>query len=413
MRGAPPARPRALFRASGLFDGVTGSTDRDRALLVDGGSVVAVGPYRDLRGSAGEEHDFGSSVILPGFVDAHTHITIRPGEGDQHGQFRMPPVWQAIRGVRNVADMLSSGVTTARVMSEAHGIDFEFRDAVARGEVAGPRLLVSGFGLSPPGGHGSGEWGVAGPAALRAAVQERAALRADHIKVFMTGGVSSAGSQLTESNYDLAECTAIVTAARQAGITAAAHALGGPGVDIALEAGIHSIEHGTMLTPPQLAAIERTGTWLVLTTSILFAPEAIESGDGQVPQIMDKLLSARSYMLSVVAGMRSVRRLALGTDSMHGLFGREIKWLVAHGWTPSQALLAGTRNGGELISDPRVGVLRPGSFADFVVVPADPLVDVDAVGMVSVVYRGGHRVASGGRVTPAPEAEAVAVETPG
>ena len=385
-----------LFRAGGLFDGVTGSTGRDGALVVEGGSVVAAGSYRDLRGSADSEHDFGSSVILPGFVDAHTHITIRPGEGDQHGQVRMPPVWQAIRGVRNLAGMLSSGVTTARVMSEAHGIDFEFRDAVARGEVAGPRLLVSGFGLSPPGGHGSGEWGVAGPAALRAAVQERAARGADHIKVFMTGGVSSAGSQLTESNYDLAECTAIVTAARQAGITAGAHALGGPGVDIAVAAGIHSIEHGTMLTPPQLDAMMRTGTWLVLTTSILFAPEAIESGDGQVPQIMDKLLSARSYMLSVVAGMRAVRRLALGTDSMHGLFGREMKWLVAHGWTPSQALLAGTRNGGELIGDPRVGVLRPGSFADFVVVPADPLTDIDAVGMVSEVYRGGQRVETSG-----------------
>lgn len=413
MRSARPARRRSLFRASGLFDGITGSTSPDSVLLVDSGSVVAVAPYRDLRGAADEEHDFGFSVILPGFVDAHTHITIRPGEGDQHGQLRMPSVWQAIRGVRNLADMLSSGVTTARIMSEAHGIDFESRDAVARGEVAGPRLLVSGFGLSPPGGHGSGEWGVTGQAALRAAVRERVARRADHIKVFMTGGVSSAGSQLTESNYDLAECTAIVTAARQAGINVAAHALGGPGVDIALDAGIHSIEHGTMLTLPQLAAIERAGTWLVLTTSILFAPEAIESGDGQVPQIMDKLLSARSHMLSVVDGMRAVRRLALGTDSMHGMFGREIKWLVEHGWTPSQALLAGTRNGGELISDPRVGVLRPGSFADFVVAPADPLVDIDAVGMVSEVYQGGQRVASAGCVTPAPEAEAVPVETSG
>ena len=75
---------------------------------------------------------------------------------------------------------------------------------------------------------------------------------------------------------------------------------------------------------------------------------------------MDKLLSARSYMLSVVASMRAVRRLALGTDSMHGLFGREMTWLVAHGWTPSQALLAGTRNGGELISDPRVGCCDQG-----------------------------------------------------
>ena len=390
---------RTLFRAGGLFDGVTGTTGRDQALVVDGDSVAATGPYRDLHGSADQEHDLGPSVILPGFVDAHTHITIRPGEGDQHGQLLMPAPWQTIRGVRNLAGMLASGVTTARIMSEAHGIDFEFRDAVARGEVAGPRLLVSGAGLSPPGGHGSGDWGVAGPVAVRAAVAERAARGADHIKVFMTGGVSSAGSRLTESNYDLAECTAIVTAAREAGIKVGAHALGGPGVDVALQAGLHSIEHGTLLTPPQLAEIERTGTWLVLTTSILFAPEAIESGDGRVPQIMDKLRDARSYMLSMVDGMRAVRNLALGTDSMHGMFGREMRWLVAHGWTPAQALLAGTRNGGELIGDPRVGVLKPGSYADFVVVPADPLADIDAVGAVSQVYRGGQRVASDGSVT--------------
>lgn len=99
---------------------------------------------------------------------------------------------------------------------------------------------------------------------------------------------------------------------------------------------------------------------------------------------------------AIPTGMRAVRRLALGTDSMHGLFGREMIWLVAYGWTPSQALLAGTRNGGELIGDPRAGVLRPGSFADFVVVPADPLTDIDAVGMVSEVYQGGQRVATAG-----------------
>ena len=194
----------------------------------------------------------------------------------------------------------------------------------------------------------------------------------------------------------------------------AAHALGGPGgVDIALDAGIHSIEHGTMLTLAAVGRDQIAGTWLVLTTASCSRPEAIESGDGQVPQIMDKLLSARSHMLSVVDGMHAVRRLALGTDSMHGMLGREIEWLVEHGWTPSQALLAGTRNGGELISDTRVGVLRPGSFANFVVAPADPLADVNAVRMVSEVYRGGQRVTSAGCVNPAPEDGAVPVETSG
>lgn len=390
-----------LYTAAGVFDGTHDGLRADSGILVEGDRVIAVGRVSELAGRAPVVHDFGDRVLVPGFVDAHTHVTVRPGEGDQHGQMQMPAPWQTIRGVRNLARMLESGVTTAKIMSEDCDIDYEFRDAVARGEVAGPRLLVAGPGISPPGGHGSGRSGVAGVGPLRAAVRARADRGADHIKIFTTGGVSSVNSTLTQSNYTAEEIAAIVDEAAAAGLKVSAHAMGGPGVDLAVENGIHSIEHGTLLDAANIERLVTAHTWLVLTTTILFHPEGIEKGDGHVPAIMAKLAAAREYMESNVSAVRAAGiRFALGTDSMHGLFGHEMQWVVEHGWSAQEALTSGTRHGGELIGDPTAGVLVEGSRADFVVVRGNPLEDIRAVYEVDEVYRSGQCVVVGNRSRP-------------
>ena len=126
-----------LYRAGSVFDGVS-AIPGPAGVLVDGGRVVQVGDAAALAGSAHAEHDFGTAVIVP-------------GEGDQDGQSVAPAAWQTIRGFANLRRMLASGVTTARIMTEEHRIDLEYRDAIERGEVTGPHLLVSGAGLSPPG----------------------------------------------------------------------------------------------------------------------------------------------------------------------------------------------------------------------------------------------------------------------
>jgi imidazolonepropionase-like amidohydrolase len=380
---------KTFFRAAGVFDGVTGRMERGVGLLIEGPRTVGV--VNDP-GDA-EVVDLGEEVIAPGFVDAHTHVTIRPGEGDQHGQLVRPAVWQTIRGVANVAAMLRSGVTTARTMTEEHDIDFEFRDAIARGEVAGPRLLVSGPGMSPPGGHGSAAGGVAGVDDLRAGVRARAERGADHIKIFTTGGVSSTGTSLAASQYSAEEIAAIVDEARAAGLVVSAHAHGGPGVSLAVRNGIHSIEHGALLDDENLALMRAADTWLTLTNSILFDPAGIEQGDAGEPDIIAKVMEARA---SVERGIHRVRengiRIAFGTDSMHGHIGGEAQWAVAHGWSASEALLALTRNGGRLVGDASAGVLAPGSRADFVVLPRNPVEDISAVREVREVYRAGRRV---------------------
>ncbi len=376
-----------------MFDGVRGGIDRGAVVVVRDGTVEAVGPESEVAPEGARIVELDGYVV-PGFVDAHTHVTIRPGEGQQHWQLVQPAVWQSIRGVANVERMLRSGVTTARTMTEEYGIDFQFRDAVARGEVAGPRLLVSGPGMSPPGGHGSAGGGVAGVGPLREGVRRRIADGADHIKIFTTGGVSSSGTSLAESNYSGEEIDAIVDEARSLGRVVSAHAHGGAGVTLAVRNGIHSIEHGALLSDENVAEMAAAGTWLTLTQSILFHPDGIERGDAADPSIIAKVMEARA---AVDQGVHRVRdagiRVTLGTDSMHGYIGFEAEWLVAHGWTPEEALLALTRNGGEMIGDPTVGVLRPGSRADFVVLASDPLADISAVAAPRGVYREGELVA--------------------
>ena len=393
-----------FYRARGVFDGLTERVREGCGVLVDSGRVAAVGPETEVAHSAATIVDLDDAIVVPGFVDAHTHVTIRPGEGDQHGQLAKAPVWQTIRGVDNLRRMLSSGVTTAKIMTEHHDIDYEFRAAIARGEVAGPRLLVAGPGLSPPGGHGAGSGGVAGVEPLRAAVRDRVARGADHIKIFTTGGVSSENSSLGESNYSAEEISAIVEEARLAGLKVSSHAHGGAGVDLAVAAGIHSIEHGSLLEENNLAALAATNTWLVMTHTILFHPTGIEQGDARTPSIMAKVREARSFVEQNIKRVHDANlRIALGTDSMHGLFGYEMQWLVEHGWSEQDALIAATRHGGEILGDPTTGILRPGSRADFVALRRDPLLDITAVFDVAAVFRDGQRVVSDGVVlTPTP-----------
>ena len=391
MDGTSAPGARTFLLGAGVFDGTSDGLRAREGLLIEGDRVVAV-CRSDAAGEAVTRIDLGQAVIVPGFVDAHTHVTIRPGEGDQHGQMVKPAVWQTIRGVENLRRMLASGVTTARIMTEAHDIDFEFRDAIARGEIAGPRLLVAGPGLSPPGGHGSAAGGgVAGVGPLREAVRARVERGADHIKIFTTGGVSSTNTSLSESNYSGEEIAAIVGEAAQAGLHVSAHAHGGAGVDLAVDNGIRSIEHGALLDENNLRRMVDSQTWLTLTLTILFHPEGIERGDAAVPQIMQKVKEARAYVSGNAARIRAAGiPLALGTDSMHGLFGYEMQWMVEHGWSAQQALTAATSGGAGLIDQPDVGRLAAGARADFVVLGSDPFADITAVYDVTAVHRAGQ-----------------------
>jgi imidazolonepropionase-like amidohydrolase len=390
---------KTLVRAAGIVDGTGGNYRTGDALLMEGGRLLAAGPERELRGLAEEVLDLGAAAtLLPGFVDAHTHVTVRPGDGDQHGQIGAPPVRQALRGVENMRKVVRSGVTTVRVMGEVAGIDFEFREAVARGDVLGPRMFVAGRALSATHGHGAALGVADGPEGLRRAVRQNLRDGADHIKIFVTGGVSNAEADIDACHYSREEIRAVVEEAHRAGVPVAAHAHGGRGVDLCVEEGVDSIEHGGLLTEGNIRAMAARGTWLVLTNSISFHPSGIEAGDAANPEILERVQRVRTSVEHTFEEIRiSGLPFALGTDSMHGLFGYEMESLVERGVEPEEAVVAATRRGAEVLRlENELGTLEPGKRADFVAVTGNPLEDIGAVRNVVAVARDGELL-----VTPA------------
>lgn len=383
---------RTLFRARGVVSGVGDGYEAGKAILVEDGRIVAVDDAAALETRAEQSVDLGDAVLIPGLVDAHTHITIRPGEGDQHGQLAAPISRQVLRGVRNMADVLRSGVTTARIMGEKAGLDVEFRRAIERGELPGPRIRVATRALSATHGHGVALGRADGPEELRLAVRENLRDGADHIKVFMTGGVSNANAKIDVYHYSREEIRAVVHEAHRAGVTVAAHAHGGEGVTICAEEGVDSIEHGGLLTMKNIEAMVEHETWLVLTNGIAFHPSGIESGDAATPEIIDRVKRVRSSIESVFEEIKaSGLRFALGTDSMHGLFGHELVWLVEHGVAPKQAMIAATRNGAEVMGlSGETGTLEVGKRADIVALSGNPLEDVERIYDVVAVAKAGE-----------------------
>jgi imidazolonepropionase-like amidohydrolase len=383
---------KALVRGRGIIDGTgTGYLD-GYGLLIEDRRILTAAPHEELEGRQDEVLDLGDAIVLPGFVDAHTHITIRPGEGDQHGQLQAPPVWQALRGVENVRRMAHSGVTTARVMGEIAGIDVAFKNAIDGGEILGPRLRVATRALSASNGHGAALGTADGPDGLRLAVRENLRDGADHIKIFVTGGVSSTGADIDAYYYSGEEIRVVVQEAHRAGVTVAAHAHGGEGVDLCVEEGVDSIEHGGLLTLKNVEAMAARGTWLVLTNAIAFHPAGIESGDAGNSSIIDRMRKVRASIEEAFDRIKtSGLRFALGTDSMHGLFGYEMEWLVEHGVEPERAIIAATRNGAEVLrATDEIGTLETGKYADFTAVAGNPLEDIRAVYEVVAVAKEGR-----------------------
>ncbi len=383
------------IRAGWVWEGLGADAIRDGVVLVDGERIAAVGPASaiDVPQDA-EVLDRTNEFLIPGLIDAHTHITIIPGLGNQIGQLAQPIERQTMRGVGNLRRMLDSGVTTARVMGEERWLDAAFREEIERGTVAGPRLLISTRPITQSNGHGRALSAFDGVDEVRKGARENLHAGADFLKMFVTGGVSSTrGGGITKASYSREEIRACVEEAERAGTYVAAHAIGGPGIRLGVEEGIRTIEHGSMATDDDLALIKEKGTWVVLTQAILLHPTGIEQGDRDNPAIMVKLHDARSRATERLrAIVASGVRLSVGTDSMHGLLPFEIQRLVDWGATPQEALLAATRRAAECCRiEDRVGTLEPGKAADLITLAGNPLEDIAAVERTRLVMKSGER----------------------
>ena len=398
------------LKAARLFSGKGDSAIRDAVVIVEGGKIKAVGSGLQIPAGA-RVVDLGDSTLLPGFIDAHTHVS---GESEDDwnaafvGNLRRTVPDVTLRATRYARNLLLAGFTTIRDLGSQDWVDAGLRNAAREGTIAGPRMLVAINGLGSRGGHcdGSGfpyelfgpelgiEGGIAsGPDQFRDAVRFHVKYGADVIKICATGGVLSLADEVDTPQLTQDEMNAIVEEAHRLRKKAAAHAHGAEGAKVAIRAGIDSIEHGSFLDDEALRMMKDKGTFLVPT---LLAGEYVTAPQRKYPpEIAEKARAAmakRSDMFRKAVKMGV--KIAFGTDSgvsPHGANAEEFKLMVDHGMTPAAALRAGTASAAELLGISRVtGTLEPGKEADIIAVPGDPLADITATERVSFVMRGGR-----------------------
>lgn len=383
-----------------MFDGTLRPARRDACIIVDGDRIAEISV-----GSAGIDGiarvDAGGLTVMPGLIDSHIHLAMWGLDLLKHQESSLALL--ACQTVANMGHVLELGVTYARDLG---GLAAGFRDAVERGLVKGPRLKTSVAYLSPTAGMmdktspqglvcegfpGTPDPVCDGPEAVRHKVREVARSGADLIKVGSTGGVSSCLCHPWQQTFNRTELDAAVEEAHRLGLTVACHALAGPGVRIAIEAGVDTLEHGAELDEDCIAMMAARGMWYVPTLAAYRM--AAERGKSFYRSRADAL--AASHRTSVQRAMAAGVRIAMGSDA--GPFGLdsalEVDMLVEAGMSRHQALVAATGDAAKCLGvDDQVGTLEPGKQADLLFVSGDPLSEAgvlrDRERIALVVQRG-------------------------
>ncbi|MFG2041745.1 amidohydrolase family protein [Dactylosporangium sp. NPDC048998] len=401
--------------AERCWDGLAETPSAHTEVVVRGGRIAEVGE-RVERG-AGQVVDLGDRMLLPGFIDCHIHTTVDPS-GLLTAFATEPATVIVLRALPVLRDLLDRGFTTVRDLATfaAEPITIHLRDALARGLVTGPRMLVAPHLISARGAHGdistllAPEYGreigvlADGPAAVTRAVREEIRAGADWIKFGATGGFGTPTDDPGQATYTQPEMDALVAAAADLGVPCTPHAYGDDGVARAVRAGVRSIEHGNLASAETLSLMQRRGVFLVPTQfMVLDALDHLDDDDywrGKDPAEREKF---RRYAGQLRDSARNVAasdvRIAFGTDA--GMFPHHQNWrefpaMVHTGITPLRALRAATSTAADLLQRSDLGRIRPGATADLIALPGNPFDDIDATGGVDFVMHDGvvHRPAA-------------------
>jgi imidazolonepropionase-like amidohydrolase len=425
----PSAPETIVLKAAHLFDS-TGTTLKDGALVVvRGDRIVSVGAAATPAGA--RVIDLGNVTLLPGFIDAHTHLTMQLEKnyylGRYHDIMRFHAE-QGLYGALYARRTLEAGFTTVRNVGAADFVDISLRNAINAGVTEGPRIITAGHGIGSPGGHfdllsyppervhveGPIEGICSGPEACREAARYQMKWGADLIKIAASGGVLSESDPVDVPQLTLDEMRAIVSEAHAWKRKVAAHCHGDAAARLAIEAGVDSIEHGSFLTEDTLKLMKAKGVWLVPTR--LTVEWVQKEAASYPPNIAAK---ARAAAAAHTGMFRNALRIgvpiAFGTDAgvyPHGLNAGEFALYVNLGMSPAQSLLSGTRDAAKLLGvEADVGTLEAGKVADIVAVPGDAISNIRATEHPLFVMHLGrivvHRTASGDDI-PEPRGRAAA-----
>jgi imidazolonepropionase-like amidohydrolase len=403
---------RVVLRPQLVLDVVEGTLLTDRAVVVEGEHVVQVLPAGEAPADL-PVIDLAGHTLLPGLIDCHAHLVgdIDSGQGYTELLTRTG-AQEAMTGVRNARDTVLAGFTTVRDVGTYRAfVDVALRDAIDAGWVLGPRMMVAGAYVTCRGGGGD----ISGltvdaeehvPAELQVGVVDtvddvRRVVRrilyggADMVKLIATGAVMSDNGNPGVPELTEAQIAAAVEEAAHHGAHVAAHAHGAEGIKRAVRAGVHSVEHGSLMDDEGVALMAEHGTWLV--ADIFDGDHIAEVGrrEGWKADVLrknDETTAAQraAFEKCVAAGVR----IAFGTDSgiyPHGQNARQLAYHVRHGQTPVEAIQSATVRAAELMGwQDRVGRVEPGCYADLIAVAGDPTQDVRLLEDVRFVMKGGE-----------------------
>ena len=418
---ASAADQTIVLKAARMFDGKSKSLTPNGVIVVQGDKIVDVGTNVAVPGDA-KVIDLGDATLSPGFMDAHTHLTLDfSGDFNKRRleQLDLNVSEQAIRAVGYARTTVEAGFTTvrdvgSRFVSSREFVDVALRNSINKGVIVGPRMLVATKGIGATGGHfdptgGFRDFlfgrepdytdGIAnGPDEVRKAVRFEVKNGADVIKAAVSGGVLSLADEVDTPQFTPAEMAALVDESHRLRKKVAVHCHGDQAAREAIEAGVDSIEHGSFMKPQTVALMKQKGTFL---TPTLMASEYIMSKIDRYPPTLQakarEATAARSEMFRNAVKMGV--RISFGTDAAvfpHGQNAKEFSLMMGLGMAAIDALKSATSNDAELLSiAQKVGTLEKGKLADIIAMPGDPIADITVTERVSFVMKEGKIIRNG------------------
>lgn len=393
-----------LLTGGHVFDVERGVMLKDHDILVEDGRIKAVGRKGTLGAAGAARIEMQGAYLLPGLSDSHVHLTSR---ADLHGYRRLAVSTprSAISGVANAEKTLRAGFTTVRNLGGPGFADVDLKDAIDTGEIPGPRIIPAGHSIGITGGHCDNNLlpyedkavggGVAdGPWAVRQKVRENKKYGAEVIKFCGTGGVLSKGTTIGAQQFTLEEMKAIVGEAHELGLKVAVHAHGAKGIQTALEAGVDSVEHASLISDESLKLAVKQGTFLSM--DIYVSDFILSEGEaaGILPESLEKEKTVgKAQRERFQAAVKAGAKIAYGTDAgvyTHGLNGRQFAYMVQWGMRPAEAIRTATLGNAELFGlKEEIGSLTAGKRADIIAVTGDPLTNIRELEDVDFVMKDG------------------------
>ena len=394
--------------AAHLFDGEAGTLSGPVTVTINAGRITAVTPGRSTVANA-RIIELGDATVMPGLIDAHKHMDSPPHMvmNTYQAELTLSDAEAVVGSSATARKLLDEGFTTVRNVGSFGGSDLALKQAIERGWIAGPRMVVSLEPISSTGGHSdpqdgidsawtNKDWGGSvadGPLEVTKEVREHRRRGAQVIKIMPSGGVLSDGDDPKTQTMTNEEIKAAIDTAHSLGLKVAAHAHSKGAIDNTVRLGVDSIEHGTYADQESFTLMKEHGTYLVPTLlvadeilhEVTVHPEMFSASSREKMQVVAPLMAT---MLD--GAYKAGVKIAFGTDTTNGSNAHEFVLMVKAGMSARDALLAATNNAADLLSmHGKAGCVKAGCFADLIAVNDDPTKDISTMEHVQWVMKGG------------------------